>query len=122
VTLLTAFEIYTNPDDLFISIGGPSGEKNKFSVIISRGPGHNYKPLLTAPEAFKDKKEAMQSTENILRFVIEICGKELQKSGSPAAEILNPENRPIEEAYALNKEHIKEILKNLESSDKAETF
>lgn len=122
MTLFTALEIYVNPEDLFILIGGPSGEENNFSVTISRGPGYNYKPLFTAREAFKNKEEAICSAEEILHFIIEACKNELQHCDSCVAEVLNPENRTIEEVRALTEENIEKILEDLKNSGKAETF
>lgn len=68
VTRITCMEICGNPKDLFIKIADED-EEGKFPLIISRGKGHNFKPLLSGPAP--SKEDALEAIELILNAAVE---------------------------------------------------
>lgn len=68
VSRLTVLEIYTNPADLEFTIGSSEG---KWGVLISRGPGHKFKPLLSTEAVFTERDTAVQAIRSVLNSALE---------------------------------------------------
>ncbi len=47
LTLVTALEIFTHPDDLHIIVTQERGGKRGWGMGICRGPGHDFKVMLS---------------------------------------------------------------------------
>lgn len=103
MNLLTAMEIYGNPNDLVFFVA--KSDKSKFHLCISRGPGHNFKLILTSSEPLNSKKETIDIIEKVLRISLRLCDP-------------NNENN---ESF-LTQEKVGEILDGLEKKNKFCTF
>lgn len=123
LNLLTAMEVANQYHDLYISVG-KSDSTGKFAFLISRGPGHNFKPLLSTNAAFENAGEAIVAVGNILNFVCQIIKKEIveKTDGGWTADITNPGNRPIEELDILNDQKVEQILVALRAKGVANTW
>jgi hypothetical protein len=105
MTWLTAYEILTNPNDLSFCVKKPEGS-DKYAVLISRGPGHRFKALLSS-KAILSKEEALDAVQEILDAV-------LQLPSSSAARVA--------EEGTLNKEQIKKIMDDLKRTGESATY
>src|SRR3989338_537310 len=103
MSLRTALEIYTNPFDLSFVV-------SKDVIAISRGPGHDFKPLLTGKLNLKTLKEAAEQFGKILKQIVEASEKELQNTDSLLTRILNPKGNPPKEGTVLTHNMIEEII------------
>lgn len=63
LTRLTVLEIYTNPADLEFKIAESEG---KYGVMVTRGPGHKFKLLLTTEAVFEKHAVAVDSIRAVL--------------------------------------------------------
>jgi hypothetical protein len=75
VTRLTGLEIFTNPNDLEIMIGQDS-HSGKFAMSVSRGPGHNFKPLLTSTPFAETFEGAVDAVKEVLAGIEQAISKE----------------------------------------------
>lgn len=103
IRLLSALEMYTNPRDLLVCVleNRETGEKDptqkgKYSVWISRGAGHHYKPIITCNCVSDTVEQAIQIVESILLHVLTWTKETLNKKDSVFFQvfgvvILNPE-------------------------------
>ncbi len=119
MTLLTALEIFSNPDDLVISVKKPS-ETGSYRVAILRGERHHYKPLLTGDSGSKDFERVLSHVELTLTTAAEASRKHLE-NGGPTAEIINPEADPIDDACVLTGERIAWIMTELREKGECST-
>lgn len=69
-TFLTLLEIYSNPNDLQFQI---PRKDDKSAIMISRGPGHNFKLLLSSEYVFNSLNDAVNTIKTILDTVIKEC-------------------------------------------------
>lgn len=115
LTLITALEIYTNPFDLDIVI-------MENVMVISRGPGHNFKILLSAEWKFNDKIEVVEDIKSILKTIIDKNKAELSIPNSFVASICNPKNEPLDEATVLTESMLDEIISSLNGTGTAQTY
>lgn len=120
ISIITALEIFTNPGDLEITIG-QENEGSKFAFGIFRGPGHNFKPMLTSQPFAETQEDAIKTVEGILQTVHEAIAKEFKDSGSPASQYLNPDGQEIDQSKVLNQELITRILEELRAHGKEST-
>ncbi len=121
LSMLTALEIFTNPGDLEVTIGQEDG-KGKFAVGVFRGPGHNFKPMLTSQPFAETQEEAIKSVEEILQTVHEAMTKEFKDSRSIPSRVLKPEGVEIDQSKVLTPELISRILEELRQHRKASTY
>ena len=77
VSRMTAYEIYGNPKDIVCDASGPDSNE-KFIGWITRGPGHNYKPLLSTRPTFASRKEAIQAMEVLVKAIKSVVAKEFK--------------------------------------------
>ncbi len=118
--MLTALEIHTNPRDLEFTIGKDK-QSGKFAFEIFRGPGHQYKALLTTKPFAKSQDEVIATIKEILEGITELSEKELPNPDSPISQILNPDNQEIDPSNTLNQEFIDQIIEELRRNQKAST-
>ncbi|MCK5027097.1 MAG: hypothetical protein KAS07_01635 [Candidatus Pacebacteria bacterium] len=121
IKTITALEIFTNPGDLQIIIG--QKEKGaKFAVAITRGPGHNFKLMLTLKPFAKTQEEAIKAIEEILQTVRKDVTREFKDLKSLSTQYLNPDNQKIDQSKVLNQDLIERILEELRVHRIANTF
>jgi len=120
LTMMTALEIFTNPDDLEITI---VQEKNggKFAISIFRGIKHRYKPMLTSQPFAKTQKEAIKAIGEILQAVHNVSTREFENSESLVFQFLNPDSKEIDQSKILNQNLIERILEELRKNAKVST-
>lgn len=82
---LTVLEIYTNPANLEFQIAESEG---KYAVMVTRGPGHKFKLLLTTEAVFEKREVAIDS----IRAVLDAALREGTQAFSEHAGALNQEN------------------------------
>jgi hypothetical protein len=92
ISLITALEIFTQPNDLCLTVFQPKGEE-KWGVIIGRGIGHSYKLMVSngldqAPH-FENRQAAIDGIIQVLNIAIEAASKETTDPTS-IASIVNP--------------------------------
>lgn len=121
LTMLTALEIFTNPGDLEITIGQEKGG-GKFSIGFFRGPGHNFKPMLTSGPFAEKLEDAIKAIENTLQTVHEVATKELEDKNSFASQFLNPDGQSVDQSKILNKDLIARIVDELRKNRVASTY
>lgn len=119
VSRMTILEIFTNPCDLVVAIGQKDG---KFSVFVSRGPGHNYKLMLSAEGIFESRQAAVDSIRQVLEFAAEKGKETLEDRTNPIAQIVNPGGRPVGEMNVLTQSAIDTLIATLATEDEARTF
>ena len=66
VSRVTVLEIYSNPADLEFTIGSSEG---KWGVLISRGQGHKFKPLLSTEAVFPVHGPTIAEDDDLAAFV-----------------------------------------------------
>lgn len=115
LTLITALEIYTNPFDLDIII-------TEDALMMSRGPGHNFKILLSGEWKFSDKIIIAEDIKNILKTIIDKNNTEISKPGSFVASICNPNNEPLNKAIVLTDNMLSEIILSLSKRGMVQTY
>jgi len=123
VSVMTVLEIFNHPDDLAVEI---PKEKNgsKFAILISRGPGHNYKMLLSSKPVFETFDSAIDSVEKILKEIMEYGKKEVVNKESLIYAIVNPDGLEldqIDESGILNAGLITRIMDELRKKQCADT-
>lgn len=119
--MITALEIFTNPGDLEITIGQEK-KGAKFSIGIYRGPGHNFKPILTSQPFAEKLEDAINAVDEILQFVYQVTTKQFKDSGSLASQYLNPSGNSIDQSKVLSQDLIARILEELRVHRKASTY
>lgn len=124
ITRLTALEIFSQARDLQIAVSGElpkHGGKRAFG--ITRGPGHNFKPLLSSQPVFDGLEPAVDAIRSALEDILEAATAVLADSSSLAAGIMNPDNRPEEEMEGvLTPGLIERICEELRKTQVASTF
>ena len=108
LTMYEALEIYNHPKDLAICAKN-SKEDARYSICIFRGPGHNFKPLITSKPFTAVKKEAIGVIKHVLETSITACEKTLKGN-----TLLSGVLRGItDQSLVLNKKLIVRILNDL---------
>jgi hypothetical protein len=115
---LTALEIFAHPTDLMFVIGEKDG---KFGILLTRGPGHDYKFLISSRMIIETRDKAVEALCNILDATIEE-GQRTYASSDDVGKILNPDKAPVEKFPALTKPFADQIKSLLKTSDKVETY
>ena len=87
ISRLTLWEIAGNPDEIIVAAGGPSKDNSLFVGWITRGEGHNYKPLVNTNPIFKTKKLA----EHFMQGIVDFAKKFTESDLTPEA-IKNPKH------------------------------
>ncbi|MDP3764182.1 MAG: hypothetical protein Q8Q95_01010 [bacterium] len=87
LTRLVLFEIAGNTDDIVVDAGGPSTDNGLFAGWITRGSGHNYKPLISTNPVFKTAELAKYFMQQIVefakKFTEEDLGDAIKNPGHP---------------------------------------
>ncbi|MES3004485.1 MAG: hypothetical protein V4690_00050 [Patescibacteria group bacterium] len=119
--MLTALEIYTNPHDLHIVIGQEkAGEK--FAIGILRGPGHNFKPLITSQPYAETAEQAIEAVEETLRSLQEVMARDFASRTSFASQQLNPDGEEVDQSKVLTIELVDKIVEDLRQNKVSCTY
>lgn len=130
MTIISALEIFSNPYDLEFIVGENTDKKDgTFSLMLTRGPGHNFKVMITG-EGYKSKDDAVETIKKILDSCIE-KGEEVffgkKSSTDDVGQLLktvgNSKDCKKEDAKnALTKSMIEKIVSNLKEKEVASTY
>lgn len=122
MTLMTALEIFTQTNDLQIIVAEDE-KTEKFMFLISRGPKHRFKPLISTKFAMVSREAAVSTVMMVLRAVCEVAEKEMQNTSSFPAAIINPEGLTKDEMQnVLTDKHLTQIEEKLQTEDTVNTF
>ena len=86
VSRLVAYEIVGNPEDIVITFGGPDKKTRKFAGWITRGEGHNFKPLLSTEPIYDTPEQAKQAMEKMVQKFKEFVEEDLKDPKNPLKE------------------------------------
>ena len=78
ISVLTLYEITGNPDDILVESSGPDAN-GKFCGFITRGPGHNYKVLISSSSSFDSADAAEVAMTKIIVFAREWVAEDRQR-------------------------------------------
>jgi len=120
INAVDTLQIFTNPDDLTISIQQYS-RSGKFYVCICRGPREGFKPIVTSEPFADDTAVAIQKAGEILEMVRSNGIDHLKRSPEAAPKCFKPGGQDIDESKVLNTNLIKEIIKRLQQCQRAYT-
>lgn len=121
LSAITALEIYTNPEDLEFAIGEDE-ESGKWSLVITRGPSHHFKLLLSADGTLGSKAEAIKQIGLLLKTAREEGRRTLTDPESFIGKIVNPKGLAPEDMEILTDEQSERILEELRSSNVSSTY
>ena len=122
MTMLTALEIFTNPHDLEISIGQEKKGIGKYALLICRGPGHNFKLMISSTPFAEKVEDAVLVIKEILEVTVEAVTKEFKERTSVLSQYLNPDGKTIDQSKVLNADWINRILEELRTKQVASTY
>ncbi len=121
VSMITALEIFTNPGDLEITIGQEK-EGARFAIGIFRGPGHNFKPMLTSQPFAEKFEDAIEAVKGTLESIHDALSKDFADRKSFPSQYLNPGGQEIDQTKVLNPDLIHRILDELRQHRVASTY
>jgi len=121
ISMITALEIFTHPRDLEISI---IQEKNggKYAIAYSRGPGHNFKLLLSTQPFAEKIDDAVEIVRETLELIQQVVTKEFENRKSIVSQYLNPYGQAIDQSKVLNSDLIRRITEELRQHQVASTY
>lgn len=121
ISAVTALEINNHPDDLQVSIYNVNEKgSSNYGFIVCRGPGHNYKLLVTTTPFASTIAQAVDEVKNLLTGVHSWATKELSDKDSPITQIVNPGGE-VDASQTLNPDLIDKILAELLQNQVADT-
>ena len=112
LSVITCLEIYTNPKDLEINIVKDT-ETQKYAFLVCRGPGHNYKAMLTTLPFTSDFDNAIEAVQIILEGALEVGRTFNLDDDMPEAKTLKSFADKIETAEVLNLDIMEKIISEL---------
>ena len=118
--MLTALEIFTNPNDLEILIGQEKGG-GKYAFAITRGPGHDFKMMISSQPFTEKLEDAIEVIKVILESIREAIARDFENIKSVPSQYLNPDGQAIDQSKILNNELIVHILDELRQHQVAST-
>ncbi|OGZ35469.1 MAG: hypothetical protein A2V60_03470 [Candidatus Portnoybacteria bacterium RIFCSPHIGHO2_01_FULL_39_19] len=86
---LTAYEIVGNPNDIVIDYGGPDKKTGKFVGWITRGPGHNFKPLINTQPIFDTPEQAKQAMRNLVKEIKKFVEEDRKDPNNPLKDFFS---------------------------------
>ncbi len=112
LSVITCLEIFANPKDLEINIIKDAGT-NKFAILICRGPGHNYKAILTSLPFTNELDVAVETTKVIFEGAIEVGRNFSLEKGTKLPPVLDGLMTKIETSLVFNQDMLDKILLEL---------
>lgn len=120
ITLITAAHIAANPRDLMISI---SEENGMWTIETSRGPGADFKRLLTSGPVEATMDRLLEDIPFLLLDdIVKPVLKELESSGSFLAAMFCGKDEKVDTSGFLDKDMADWIVKQLRESKCAMTW
>jgi hypothetical protein len=118
VSVVTALEIFTNPNDLFIYIS-QSEENGNYTYCIRRGPQHSFKILLTSGPT----KYRMYAIINIEAELLSIYNYFMDTPSLLLDAILiSSQRRNHITSLVLTQTAIDKIIQELKATGEAKTY
>jgi hypothetical protein len=118
---MEALEIFTHPDDLEFTIEKEK-DGSKYCVLITRGPGHNFKLLISSTFYFEAPEKAVESIKGILESIQQFAIEEFADESSLTSMICNPEKIKVDENSMLSSGLITRIIDELRQHQVASTY
>ncbi len=121
ISALTGLEIFTQPDDLEFSV--PKAKVGgKFGILITRGPGHNFKLLVSGDPILDTREAAIEIIKGGLQDILIKSEQTLTNPSDFLRGLINPENLPLAQMNVLTQERIDWIIKELAAHGIASTY
>ena len=121
LSMATALEIFTNPNDLDISII-EDDNSGKYYIEFCRGPGHNFKLMLSSQPFTEKLEDAVKTVRETLEAVHLALIREFDEEESIPYKYLNSDNQPIDQLRILTPELIARIVEELQRQQMASTW
>lgn len=121
ISVITAFEIYTNPFDLKLLIVKEI-DGAKYSIFVLRGPGHNFKPLLTTQPFTEELEFAVEVVKETLESINKAVTERFADRNIFPSLVLNPDGLEIDMSMVLNPDLISRIVADLQRNGAAHTY
>ena len=119
ITRLTALEIFTQPDDLEFRVG-QDGDKWRSQLLAGQDTVSSF--CLKADPVFDSSDAAISAIGDVLEIICTKMTAELSVPSSLAAQVVNPDNRPIDDANALSGDYRERIISDLTDNGVASTY
>lgn len=121
ISMSTALEIFTNPKDLEIVV---SREKNgdKYAFLITRGPGHNFKMILSSNPFTENFEEVLKAIRETLEKIQQKMTEEFEDSKSLVSRYLRSSDEPLDQSKILSNSLINQIMDNLRENQITSTY
>jgi hypothetical protein len=94
MSLITALEIFSNAYDLEIVIA-KEAEGKQYTICISRGPGHNFKSMLSSAPFSEDLEKVIGAIKNTLEAAYAAANAEFAKPDGLLGSILDVDHKNI---------------------------
>ncbi|MBP9771890.1 MAG: hypothetical protein KBD16_03130 [Candidatus Pacebacteria bacterium] len=121
VSLVTLLEIFTNPRDLEVVLEQDQKTK-EFAVGFFRGPGHNFKPLISTEPGFPTREAAIGTVKRILEAAIQHGGVTLHDPTILLRDEFNPDPHEPERRHFLSSAAVEAIVEKLKLQDEVVTY
>lgn len=118
---VSILEIFTNPSDLMIAVS-KNPDNDKGTLIISRGPGHDFKPICDHSDFAESEDEAVARTEEFLTWIMTTGLKELTDPNGVGAMFFNLRTINTNHPACLSSEWIEKIVRSLRKDKIAKTY
>lgn len=120
ISMITAVEIYTNPKDLEFRIGQERHD-GLFAFTVTRGPGHDFRLLLSTRPFAQTEEEIIDAIGEILVGIHESAPKELEGMSNRLG-FLCSDQTAVDSTNVLSPELITRILEELRQHQVASTY
>jgi len=122
ISLITALEIFSNPNDLEISIRRERKGNGRYSIEFSRGPGHNFKLMLSSKPFTEKPEEAVEIVRETLETIQQVVAKKFADKESFLSGYFNPDGKLIDQLQVLSSDLIIQIVEELKQHQVASTY
>lgn len=119
ISLRIALEIFNHPADLHFALGDEGG---KFYLLLMRGPGHNFKTLVTSKPFWENRETAGDAIGSMLRAITIAAAEVMHDNAHPLNALVNPDSTPLDELTILTEERISAIVEQLKQTGEAATY
>lgn len=116
MNLMTALEMYNHPGDLYFGIVRGIVDHNKWGILITRGPGHHFKLLVTSEPVFESALDAANDLKDLLDQIQSIAEGSLKNpsdSSSGLIVAICSGRQPRTELNCLSKTLIDRIMQDV---------
>jgi hypothetical protein len=121
ISLITCLEIFTNPNDLEMSVGQDQAS-GKYAFCIGRGPEHDFKILVSTSPFATTLDEAITSVKETLQAIQQGITRDLEDKNSLPSQFCNPRGETIDQLKIFNEDLIEKIVNDLKQNQVASTY